>query len=292
MPTPTTRSLTRPELARKIDNSDILRNIEFLPNGNSLLDDANHGLRHIEPHVAKLNSGSKILEVGSGPCLLLAHLSATFTDCSFRGVEPIGPGFEIFRACLSNLKKTFNFELLECSYDQLKEADGTQYDLIFLVNVFEHLPDWRDFLHFVKIKLKPNGRCVILCPNYSFPYESHFGIPIIFSKAITYTIFRKKIKESEEQRSFEGLWSSLNFVKLRHVCAEAARLDLEVKAHPSIINDLVERLNSDINFRQRHNFIGACAKVLHRVGFLRLFQIYPLQMFLPYMHLEINIRPR
>jgi 2-polyprenyl-3-methyl-5-hydroxy-6-metoxy-1,4-benzoquinol methylase len=49
-----------------------------------------------------------------------------------------------------------------------------KFDLIYLVKVFEHLPVWRDFLAFIERNLEPGGVCLILCPKYSFPYESHF----------------------------------------------------------------------------------------------------------------------
>ena len=82
-----------------------------------------------------------------------------------------------------------------------------------------------DFLRFVKEHLKENGKCVILCPNYSFPYESHFGVPVIFSKSLTFNIFQRYIKKFEQDNSSNGLWSSLNFVKLKQVIKAAAQFN-------------------------------------------------------------------
>jgi hypothetical protein len=41
-----------------------------------------------------------------------------------------------------------------------------------LATAIEGLDDdrcWRDFLGFVERHLKPEGLCLILCPNYGFP---------------------------------------------------------------------------------------------------------------------------
>ena len=61
-----------------------------------------------------------------------------------------------------------------------------KYDIIYSVNVFEHLLDWKLYIDKTKEWLKPQGVNIILCPNYSFPYESHFKIPILLNKEITY----------------------------------------------------------------------------------------------------------
>ena len=68
-----------------------------------------------------------------------------------------------------------------------------KYDLIYCVNVFEHLNDWRKFLLVATEWLSKDGKIVILCPNYGFPYESHFRIPIFMNKAFTYKIFNSFI---------------------------------------------------------------------------------------------------
>ena len=61
--------------------------------------------------------------------------------------------------------------------------------------------------------LTPSGKLIILCPNYGFPFESHFSIPIIFNKKLTALIFKKRIEIFEKINACEGLWDSLNFVK-------------------------------------------------------------------------------
>ena len=76
----------------------------------------------------------------------------------------------------------------------MKSLYQKKYDIIYSVNVFEHLSNWKLYLKKTNEWLNPEGLNIILCPNYSFPYESHFKIPIIINKKLTYSIFKKKLK--------------------------------------------------------------------------------------------------
>lgn len=275
----------------EISNPIILKTLESIPDKNTILNEANFGLKYIKQHIKKLKPNSIILEVGAGPCILLSQLSYSFHTHSFSGIEPIGPGFEFFREPLNKLKNNFNFNLFEVGYEQFEQSKNEKYDFIYLINVFEHLPNWKDFLRFVKAHLKQNGRCVILCPNYSFPYESHFGIPIIFNKSLTYKIFQKYIKKFEQDNSSNGLWSSLNFVKLKQVINEANDLDLVLTINKQITDDLIKRMSTDAEFAKRQHFIGIIAKIVQKIGLIKLFNKYPLYLFQPYMYLKISLKP-
>jgi 2-polyprenyl-3-methyl-5-hydroxy-6-metoxy-1,4-benzoquinol methylase len=275
----------------EISNPIILKTLDSIPDKNTILNEANFGLKYIKQHIKKLKPNSTILEVGAGPCILLSQLSISFNTHSFSGIEPIGPGFEFFREPLNKLKNNFNFNLFEVGYEQFEESKNEKFDFIYLINVFEHLPNWKDFLRFVKAHLKQNGRCVILCPNYSFPYESHFGIPVIFSKSLTYKIFKKYIKKFEQDNSSIGLWSSLNFVKLKQVINKANDLDLVLTINKQITDDLIKRLSKDAEFAKRQYFIGIIAKIVQKIGLIKLFNKYPLYLFQPYMYLEISLKP-
>ena len=271
-------------------NSDILNTIDNLPNKNTIIKEANFGLHYIKPYIAQLRPNSTILEVGAGPCVLLSQLSFTYDSHFFTGIEPIGPGFEIFRESLAKLKKRFGFEMHEMGYEQFEETTEGKYDLIFLINVFEHLLDWEDFMRFTKTRLKQNGRCVILCPNYSFPYESHFRIPVILNKSVTFRIFKKYILNFEKNLSLDGLWSSLNFVKLRSVINKARDLNLGLKINTQITNDLINRLDVDDEFSGRQKIIGAIAKTAKKMGLISFFNTTPLILLQPYMFLEITLK--
>jgi SAM-dependent methyltransferase len=287
----TLQQLSSSQYTCEISNPTILSSIIDLPNKNTILNEANYGLKYINQYLGNLQPQSRVLEIGSGPCILISQLSYSFPAHSFTGIEPIGPGFNIFRESLNKLKSNFNFELFEMGYEEFENKTDEKYDLIFLINVFEHLPNWKDFLRFVKSHLKPNGRCVILCPNYSFPYESHFKVPIIFNKLLTFNIFQKKIEKFENTESSNGLWESLNFVKLRQVIKQANNLDLLLTINNQITSDLINRLTTDYEFAKRQKFIGKLAKIVQKTGFLKLFDKYPIYLLQPYMYLEIFLKP-
>jgi SAM-dependent methyltransferase len=274
-----------------ISNPTILQIIRDFPNKNTILNEANYGLKYINQYLGSFQPKSTVLEIGSGPCILISQLSYSFPAHSFTGIEPIGPGFDSFRESLNKLKSNFSFDLFEMGYEEFEKKTDEKFDLIFLINVFEHLPNWIDFLRFVKLRLKPNGRCVILCPNYSFPYESHFRVPILFNKMLTFNLFQKYIKKFESNESSFGLWASLNFVKLRQVIKETNNLDLILTINNQITNDLINRLTTDAEFAKRQKLIGKFARIVQKTGLLSLFNKYPFYLLQPYMYLEISLKP-
>lgn len=256
--------------------------------GNSLtvLNEAEFGYRHIRSHLADCPADARVLEVGSGPCVLLSQVKCEFPDLDVTGLEPIGPGFDHFDSTLQKLTGKFGFRLLKTGYEEF--ADSAGFDLIFLVNVFEHLPDWRHFLGFVREKLNPGGKCVILCPNYGFPYESHFKLPIVWNKAVTGRLFRGVIERREAERGYPGLWDSLNFVRWNDVRKAASPNGLAMSFEASILREMIERLQYDDAFARRQKSVALMARLALASGVVRLLELPALQRFNPYMKLEIT----
>ena len=150
------------------------------------------------------------------------------------------------------------------------------------------MPDWRHFLAFVAERLTPTGRCVILCPNYGFPYESHFKLPILYDKRLTQRIFRRKIEQYEADNLCRGLWESLNFVKWSAVRKAAAKQRLKITYNTSILRQMIERLNYDAAFAQRQQKVAILARLMLGSGIVRLLETAALQRFNPYMYLIIT----
>lgn len=251
------------------------------------INEAAFGYRYIAPYLHELPAGARVLEVGSGPCLLLARLAQEFPALQIQGIEPLGPGFRFFQDFIKSMQAQTAFALHEGGYETLP-ADG-QYDLIFLVNVFEHLPNWRHFLDWIKTRLKPQGRCVVLCPNYGFPYEPHFKIPILGSTRLTRRLFRKHIERYEQEDGWDGLWESLNFVKWSQVRRACRERELQVHFRTEILSSMVSRLTEDPEFAQRQKLLAAPATLMQRIGFLRVLESRLFQRVHPYMFLEIAL---
>jgi len=264
----------------------IIDELNGFPNAPTVMNEALFGYRHVKPYLDRLPPGARVLEIGAGPCVLLSQLAADYPALALAGVEPIGPGFDLFRPILERLTRTYGFTLHQSSYEVLPEEPG--FDLIYLVNVFEHLPDWRAFLLFAKARLNPGGRCVVLCPNYAFPYESHFRLPIIVNKRVTHALFRGRIARFERDQDHAGLWQSLNMVRMGAVKRFCRRNGLAVRNIPAIVAEMIERLDSDPAFKQRQALIGAAATFFRRIGLLRLLSSGAMENIHPYMQLELT----
>mgnify|MGYP006267388577 FL=1 len=170
-----------------IETSIFLKKLRSLKIKNSdiWINEALFGFHHIKEYCKKLERNNKVLEIGSGSGILLNLLSENFKDIIFEGIEPFGEGFSSLNY-LNSFSRENGVSIINIGYEEL--SSDNKYDLIFCINVFEHLNDWRNFLEKISFSLSVNGKLIVLCPNYGFPYESHFRIPVIFNKKITYYI--------------------------------------------------------------------------------------------------------
>ena len=152
------------------------------------------------------------------------------------------------------------------------------------------MDDWKHLLNWVSDVLSDQGKFIVLCPNYSFLYESHFQIPIVLNKRITYFLFRELIKRSEEKNDSVGLWDALNFVKKRDVekfiKLNQKHMNLRLFDDVKIIDFMVDRVATDSEFRNRQKFIGGIAVLLKSIGVIRFVKLF--RNILPYMKLEFQ----
>lgn len=246
--------------------------------------EAEFGYSHVCEKIKLLDSGSDILEVGCGSGILLSIFSEEFSQHKFIGLEPFGDGFNQLKEINSAIKSS-SVSIINVPYEDYESS--TKFDLIYCINVFEHVQDWRHLLNWATKNLKPNGIFIVLCPNYSFPYESHFKIPIILNKRITKILFNNYIKKFEEDNASLGLWNSLNFVKKKEVKIFTDELGSYKKFimsdDLSIIDYMVDRISYDDEFKKRQFVIGTIATLIQKIGLLNVLKLFP--RFLPYMKL-------
>lgn len=258
------------------------------PKGEMYLEEAEFGLRRVLPLLEELPAEARVLEVGSGPCIALAEIVQRFPHLDVHGIEPMSDGFAFFDEFIARME-TANGRLNvhRGGYEDFP-SDG-KWDLIFLVNVFEHLPDWQDFLDFAEKSLSKDGRCIVLCPNYGFPYESHFKLPIILNKRLTGRVFRAAIERFEEDNDNSGLYRSLNFVTLSKVRRAVKQRNLEMDVNTDIIREMIDRLDQDPSFRERQKMFTIPARLLKRSGLLKpMLGCHPIQNYLPYMQFTLR----
>ena len=233
-----------------LDNYKITKfiNASDLDNSRLWLAEAEFGFSQLQETISSLDTDSKILEVGCGSGILLSILAEEFPNHKFLGIEPFGDGFSSLKD-LNTIVKDLGVNLSIERY----EEHQSKYDFIYCVNVFEHVDDWRHFLSWAANNLSEGGEFFVLCPNYGFPYEPHFRIPKIVSKKFTYKVFENYIQNYEQENQCLGLWDSLNFVKKSEInayCREkGSELNVVMRDDISIINDMIERLSKDADFR-------------------------------------------
>lgn len=208
---------------------------------------------------------NSVLEVGCGTGVLLSKLSQLYPEVRFTGLEPIGAGFAQFTMALERIKAQFaNITFI---HDRVEDVKTTErFDLIFSVNVFEHLDDWRRATDVCISLLAPHGKLVVLCPNYSVPYESHFGLPILGSKAITYRVFRKRINHLEEKLDIKGLWRSLNFITSSQLVRHCRAKGYYHTFDNEVMKRMLDRLDTDSEFRNRQARIAKLARLANQLG--------------------------
>lgn len=195
-------------------------------------------------------------------------------------VEPVGVGFSHvsrLRPLVLDYARQHGAvpEPLEIGAEALT-AERT-FDYAFSINVMEHVADPAAVLRRVWAALKPGAAYRFVCPNYRFPFEPHFGIPTLGSKALTWQVFRRRIRASRVVVDPDGAWASLNWISVgdvRRICRQAFGVT------PSFERDLthrfVQRAVADPSFQRRHGpAMRGLARGLTASGLTRLTTLVP-----------------
>lgn len=206
----------------------------------------------LDINLRSIPSNSKVLEVGAGSLILSCQLSKEGYEVT--ALEPISQGFSHFnelQIVVLDLARRGGFcpEILELHAEQLDKEKI--YDFAFSINVMEHVDNVSQVIYRVADALKPDAVYRFICPNYSFPYEPHFNIPIIFSKKVTEAVFKNKIFTNSEISDPIGTWRSINWISVRLVRDIALRNNIEVFFNKSLLSKMLERVVSDPIFRAR-----------------------------------------
>ena len=167
----------------------------------------------IEDDLTIIDKKNSVLEIGSGIGVLsyvIAESSSSVTS-----LEPSSLGFENMSVLQEFVSKNPHFSHVKNVIKIDKKLEdfepSVKYDYIFCINVLEHVVEPETFIEKALSLLSENGVLRIICPNYAFPYEGHFNIPIILNKKVTWKLFRFRI-QNMRAANYEGLWESLNWI--------------------------------------------------------------------------------
>ena len=166
-------------------------------------------------------------------------------------LEPGGVGFEKNRDSLSNFSAFCGVNVSQLS-EKAEEVDFTamkKFNLIISNNVLEHVESVEKTLRNLETALVPTGIMVHSCANYAFPFEPHFGIPLIpLRPTLTRFFLPKSITNT-------GVWKSLNFITAAQVRRNANLLGLECIFRKGTMVQSIRRLQTDMQFSIRHPFL-------------------------------------
>ncbi|CAN5649315.1 hypothetical protein BH10ACT3_BH10ACT3_23750 [soil metagenome] len=216
-----------------------------------------------------LPAGQRMLAVGAGLGLASAFLSSQGFDVT--ALEPGGVGFEEHLVVAEKLAALAGWDhpLLTIGVEQLDPARHGHFSLIFSNNVIEHVERADASLRAMARVLTPEGLMVHSCPNYSIPYEPHFGLPLLpWRPRWTARLLPRRVSESD-------LWSSLNFIRARDVIATGVKLGYVVEFRSGALAASLERLGTDVEFRARHRLLAGVAVVARSTGMIRLLRRLP-----------------
>ncbi len=206
------------------------------------------GYKIIEPYLIKKDI--RILECGGGWMLLQSYLKSIGYNTV--ALEPLGKGFDFFGTAKSQLLSCLNnqdINVFEIGIEELDYKIQGEFDLIFSINVLEHVDNLE--LAFSKMSnvLSKSGMMIHHCPNYFIPYEPHFGIPLVpFLPENTKYLFKNKINANQP------LWGSLNFITYRRLEKLADKISLSIECQKGILYESFKRLDDKKSeFSKRHN---------------------------------------
>ena len=218
--------------------------------------EAHVGLELVMP---LLHPGQRVLEIGCG----IGVLSTFLIDEGFNltGIEPGSSGFGFMPQIGAEILKLSpqwpGLCWLDIGAKQLNPAQHGMFDLIYSVNVLEHVSDLEGAFRGMSSVLAPGGSMIHMCPNYFVPYEPHFGIPLIpFKPRATRMLFPETVKK------YPGIWDELNFITAGRVKRLALANRMNVSFDGGVLASMLRRFERDPVFRRRQ---GALAALAHRI---------------------------
>jgi 2-polyprenyl-3-methyl-5-hydroxy-6-metoxy-1,4-benzoquinol methylase len=232
---------------------------------------------YLDAELKRLGPGAKILDVGAGIRALSGQLAREGFEVT--ALEPVGIGFDtlgelgqLVQECYAEIGITF--EHLPCRAEEVSRCD--EFDFAFAINVLEHVDSVETVLDRVVTTLRPGARFRFRCPNYDFPYESHFGWIIPPSKPAAQWVANSRLAHSQIPQA-QGLWESLNWISVRQIRAWArTRDDAQLLLNPDALHEIWIRAKTDTTLMERHSGpLTQAVRFADRIGAAGLLRTIP-----------------
>jgi 2-polyprenyl-3-methyl-5-hydroxy-6-metoxy-1,4-benzoquinol methylase len=267
----------------KIENSKKLLTPNQIEALNLYINEANFMYTLIKEDID--GAPKTIYEIGSG----IGLLSRMVAELGHRVIatEPSTNGFEIVKTLQHVIQNCYTSDsnspefydmTAENLYDFLVKKD-LNFDYIFCANVIEHVPKLPDFFASTLPLKSQKGSFRIICPNYSIPYEPHFGFITLFSKKLTYIFQRKKIykKNMESDEDLITFYHELSFPTIKKLNMIFRKYSFKIIYNRSATNHYIQRAVEDEFFAERKKVISFIVKFF-KIPILSLVQFLPKQL--------------
>ncbi|MBD3379942.1 MAG: methyltransferase domain-containing protein [Candidatus Omnitrophica bacterium] len=156
-------------------------------------------------HFKKVDTASKVLDVGCGDGLYLELLR----DLGFSNAEGIDPG-----ASMVSTSKGKNLNVRQGYLSDISGAE--EYDVVYMMDVLEHIPDVPGALAAVNRILRPGGEFVLNIPicdslrsrwRRFFGKETRSGQVLSYDETHLHAFTKVKLEELLKQAGFEVITS-------------------------------------------------------------------------------------
>jgi SAM-dependent methyltransferase len=223
----------------------------------------------VRPH---LRPGLRVLEVGGGYGFF--HVLAAAAGAAIVSIEPSDAGFSLFRAVALPVVEAFTGRTdryLDVRVEDFDAADGS-CDLVVSNNVLEHVTDVRRVMAAMYRVTVAGGLQVHHCPNYLFPYEPHYKVPILpcavrLSGELCWRRFRR-----------DPLWHSLNGINALGIRRMVRQLPGATLTFRNAAAFTLDRLRSERHLAARH---GRLTRLALAPAVQRLLTLVPPPMMSP-----------
>ncbi len=238
---------------------------------------ANESIVSLDLVAEHLALAERILEVGAGLCLLSLFLKQQ--GYPVIALEPALGGYGLFDQTKDAIRQHFSslqLEVLTVPAQQLTADEHGSFDLIFSNNVMEHIPDWPDAINAMASVLHENGKMVHACPNYTIPYEPHYGVPVFrHFRKLSQRLFLPKDADTD-------IWNSLNFITCYNVKRFCKQNKLNCALEEGLLYKAFKRIDDDPVFKERHKgLIVFVASIMAKTPFKQLVRNIPASLSTP-----------
>jgi len=141
--------------------------------GVTSLDEAEAEMLRITTERAQLKNGERILELGCGWGSLSLYMAAMYPDAQITGVSNSHSQREFIMAQAKS-RGLSNLNIITCDANVLSFPDGTQFDRVVSVEMFEHMRNYQTLLRRISTWLKPAGTLfvhIFTHKEYAYPFE-------------------------------------------------------------------------------------------------------------------------